>query len=111
MVLDDDRSFSQRFRQWLSQGERLGARVAATLVFVALLGFLLFLAIAANPELLQLLAGVLAVTMLRVILPIERFQDWARSYWTGEAGTRWLKRFERVEDWTRRTLSRLAFWR
>lgn len=89
-------SLGDRFRRWLESGERVGFRLAAKALFVAVLVLLGIISFSANVWLVALLAGLVVAMMLRAVLPTGRFQDYARSYWTGEAGDRWRRRFEAV---------------
>ena len=99
-------TLSNRVRRWLEDGERLGFRLAAKLVFLFLLALLITVSVAANSVLLAVLASFAVGLMLRAVLPADRFRTWVRSYWTGTAGDRWRRRFDR---WDRR-LRRMIPW-
>ncbi|WP_049920431.1 hypothetical protein [Haloferax sulfurifontis] len=96
----------QRIRLWLENGERIGFRLGAMVVFGAVVLGLVVLAVAANSVLLGVLSAVVLGIILREFLPEDRIQSWARSYATGEAGDRWRRRYDR---WLRR-LGRLVPW-
>lgn len=97
-------TYRDRFRRWLESGERLTFRLAAKVVFLVVLLLLAAVSIAANSMLLALLAALFASLMLRAILPTQRFQAVARSYWSGEAGDRWRRRFDRAVAWVKGVL-------
>jgi hypothetical protein len=83
-------------RRWLSEAEVLSFRFAARLVFLVILGLFVLASVAVNSVFLAVVFGVFASILLREILPVQRFRDWAGSYWTGEAGDRWRRRVGRV---------------
>jgi hypothetical protein len=97
------RNTGDRIRRWLESGERLTWRLAAKLLFLAVLLTLAFISIAVNIWLVAFLSAGIATLMLRAVLPNQRFQAWIRDWWTGEAGDRWRRRFER-------TVSRVRGW-
>lgn len=91
-------------RRRLQKGERFGWRLAARLVFVAIVLSLALMAVAANSILIALFAAVMLGTLLRSILPQQRIQSWARGYATGEAGDRWRRRWDRLKAGVRRMI-------
>ena len=91
-------------RRRLEDGERIGFRFAATAFFVILLGLLLAVSFAASSIGVAVLASLAAGTMIKIVLPNEQFRDWAGTYWSGEAGDRWRKRFHGVTSWIDRRL-------
>lgn len=89
-------SLENRFRRWLESGEKVTFRLAAKVVFLVVLIGLALISFSANFWLVALVTALFASLMLRAVLPTGRFQAYARSYWTGEAGDRWRQRFDRV---------------
>lgn len=94
-MTDWDR-FKPDWRRSLERTETLTFRVAAKLVFFGMVIGLAIASLTINPVFLGLLAGLLFASLARIVLPDERFQEWARTYYTGEAGDRWRRRFEAV---------------
>lgn len=88
-------SLESRIRRWLESGEKLTFRVAAKLLFLAVFAVLAIVSFSANFWLTAVIAALLAGLMIRSVIPDQRFQSWARSYWTGEAGDRWRRRVDR----------------
>ena len=87
----------ERIRRTLEGGERVGWRLAAKAFFATILVSFIFVSVAANSILLAVMASLATGIMLRIILPDEEFQAWARSYATGEAGERWRRRWDRFK--------------
>jgi hypothetical protein len=83
-------------RRWLAEAEVWSFRFAARVVFLGILVLFVLASVAVNSVFLAVVFGVFASLLLREILPVQRFRDWAGGYWTGEAGDRWRRRFERV---------------
>ncbi|WP_123619171.1 hypothetical protein [Halorubrum sp. CSM-61] len=88
-----------KLRRKAQQGERVGWRIAARLVFVALVVGLALIAAASNSFLIAIFAAVMLGLLIRSILPSKRIQTWARGYATGEAGDRWRRRWQNTIDW------------
>lgn len=97
MTLLDRLDFDWRRR--LERGEKLTFVAAAKAVFFLMLIALGVLSFVASSWALALLAGLLFATLARVVLPDQKFKAWARTYYTGEAGERWHRRWEAATDW------------
>lgn len=95
-------------RAWIRDAEVLSFRFAAKAVFLGILVLFILASVAVNSVFLAVVFGVFASLLLRVMLPDERFREWARGYWTGEAGDRWRRRVERVRDRARSLVPFLA---
>ncbi|MFB6121124.1 MAG: hypothetical protein ABEJ68_08430 [Halobacteriaceae archaeon] len=91
-------SLENRLRRWLESGEKLTFRVAAKLVFLFVLVMLAVMSFSANFWLTAVVSALLVGLMIRSVIPDQRFQSWARSYWTGEAGDRWRRRVDRWQS-------------
>lgn len=88
-------------RRWFETGEMSLWQLAARLLFLGVLGLLVILAATVNFVFAAAIAALLAGQMLRIIFPTERFRTLMRSYWTGEAGLRWRRRWYRLVDGVR----------
>lgn len=91
-------------RRRIERGEVLTFRAAAKLFFVAMVAGLIILSAVLSSVFLAVFAGVAASILIKVALPDEKFRAWARGYWTGDAGDRWRRRWERVLAGIRRVL-------
>lgn len=97
-------SLTDRFRDQAMRGERLGWRLAARFVFVGIVIALVAVIMLSDSFLFAIASATLLGLFLRAVLPTEKIQQWARSYWNGEAGDRWRQRAHDAWD-------RLTFWR
>lgn len=88
-----------RIRRWLETGETLTFRLAAKLLFLLIFMLLAIVSFSANFWLTAIVAALLAGLMIRSVLPEQRFQSFAKEYWTGEAGERWQQRFKRLRSY------------
>lgn len=103
--LDETRD---RIGRAIERGEVFTFRAAAKLIFVAMVVGLIILSATVSIVFVAVLAGVAASILIKVALPDERFRTWARTYWTGEAGDRWRRRYERVRDTGRDLVTRIT---
>jgi hypothetical protein len=95
-------------RAWIRDAEVLSFRAAARAVFLAMIVVLVLISAAVNSVFLAVITGVFASILLRQMLPDEWFEEWARGYWTGEAGDRWRRRVGRVSTRLRSIVPFLA---
>lgn len=84
-------------RRALEDGEKVGFRLAARVLFIGTFLVIATFAAAANSFLWAIIFAVIAGYFIRAALPEERLRTWLRSYWTGRAGDRWRRRYERLK--------------
>lgn len=101
-------NLGDRIGRAIERGEVFTFRAAAKLVFVAMVAGLILLSAVLSSVFLAVVAGVAASILIKIALPDDRFRTWARGYWTGDAGDRWRRRFERVRDAGRGLVTRIT---
>lgn len=80
--------------RWLARGVFLAGTLALIVASATVSGILA-----------AVLASIAAGMLIRIVLPYQRFRDWAADYWDGDAGDRWRRRTnafgQRLVDSTR----------
>ncbi|WP_153952733.1 hypothetical protein [Halosegnis longus] len=80
--------------RWLARGVFLAGTLALIVASATVSGILA-----------AVLASIAAGMLIRIVLPYQRFRDWAADYWDGDAGDRWRRRTnafgQRLVDGTR----------
>lgn len=97
-----------RIGRAIERGEVFTFRAAAKLFFVVMVVGLIILSATVSIVFVAVLAGVAASILIKVALPDDRFRVWARGYYTGEAGDRWRRRYERGVGAVSGLVSRVA---
>lgn len=93
MTLRDRISFPSSAEKTERSLWRLTWRLAAKALFVVVAISLALYSVAATSALAAIGAALMLGLMIRAAFPTERLKIWLRSYWTGEAGDRWRRRF------------------
>lgn len=72
------------WRRRLEQGEELGWVLCLKLLFLGILGALIFVGAVVSNVVIAVLAALVAGAMLKSILPYDEFRDWCDDVWHGE---------------------------